>query len=518
VQQRFWSHGRDGCIHQWEFELPAPRNHAASGDDPLGEALDLLGDLLPATQGPHGASVLPAAAAGGSDDDVGDGGGDAWLPRKVRTLRVGFGGFCGMALLGVPGAARGGGREDEAHRVFLAAPAVDSSCVEVYDARAGALLAALTLPAAAAAAACEALLKGTSAEGQWSEESLPGDVMRRPGMLTALALLEDEGVEGGAANEQSAVAPAAEPAPAPVVAPVAARPASAPVAAGGSASGLRAALRESASPNLPTLPLQTPQPMPQPPTPPPPPPPSPPATAGLLVLATFETGAIFVLREARSVVTVAPAGAEGAGVLEPAAAAAADDPPPPTRVAAARDAEVLLCLPLSRYPILSFCVSRDGRRGCAATSGPAAVVFSLERGARAGARLARVLLPAAGASAALALEGAALPAAAGGLAIIGCWDGGVRLVALGGGAAPAGAARAVAWHEGSVFAAAAALLPAEGGGAGAHAQRQLLLTLPNGHASAHEAEGELAAAHPATLLLLATGAKDGRVLLCSTSL
>jgi hypothetical protein len=97
---RFWSHGRDGCIHLWELASAAPAAPAAATTPTTGdvwdEAMALLGDLvLGEGRGLEGGAQQGAPLAHPPRQAE-------WTPRKLQTLRVGFGSFCAASFLLVP--------------------------------------------------------------------------------------------------------------------------------------------------------------------------------------------------------------------------------------------------------------------------------------------------------------------------------------------------------------------------------------------------------------------------------
>lgn len=521
VRGAFWSHGRDGCIHQWRFPEEggaascgtvgaagdAASSSAAIDSDALAlaEALTLLGDVVAAPTQPCG----PRSA-------------QLRVPIKVQTLRVGFGGFCSLALLhrgrdgsfrrdlrgcdagaewseGAPRALPPGRRslhalaaEEDVPRalaveevaphpaasagtLFLAAPSLDCSSVEVWDAWRGERLAVVRVPADAARAAAEALLAGTGASTEWSEDTIAGDLMRRAGAPLCLALIPDPRADVTAEAAVTLVAAAvAAAAPAPSLAEYTNADGSPRHPTAQPSPGQRGALRALLASGGPSA------------APPPAPEPSRddgPA-CGVLVVASFETGAVFVLRPRR---------AEGGDACADAAAACG----------VAVDAEVVLMLPLSRHPILTFALGppnvHGAVRGVAGTAGPLLYTFELDARACSGALLQRIVLPVPGASASAAL---------GGLGFVGCWgDHAVRVVDIrpcGGGSSaeaqgdvpPTALPLAVVpCHQSSVYAVAAAVVDDCGS---------------SGGSSALSVVGR-------PRVLLATGAKDARIVLCMSA-
>ena len=506
----FFSHGRDGCVHAWQWKGAA----ALAGSDGGGGPRDELEEQLAALAG--------AAGGGGS-------GGSAplQLPTRLFTLRVGFGGFCGMSLLAVGGAAaaplqrarrEGGGgggsghhglslreieaREEEEEEVgeanvgageaqpllLAAAPSLDAASIELFDCRgegAGGLVARARMCEADASAATAALLEGTAdarpqlapGEKEEDEGSALADLRKRPGMPTCLALLPASGAgwgcgngSGGGAAPESAAAPAQQtPSPLSIAAAaelVAARftcPDGAPrhpEAPGG--GGLRELLLQGAAVGGVDATPSSPPPLAAAPFP-------------ALVVASFESGSIFVLRA-----VLLDEGEEAAAAAAAEAAEAEHGELPPLPLLPAPPPRALILLPLSRHAILTFSLAGEAPAllGVAATTGPLLYTFSLDLAARTGARLRAILMPSAGASCSAALPPLLAARGEGGARfLVGCWDGCVRLVEAGGGSGAAARCAVVAATGTGVYSVAVGL----GGTAGG--------------------------------LAMAAGAKDGRVLL-----
>ena len=224
----FLSQGRDGCVHVWRWEDAGAR--AAEAEE------DVWAAVRPA------AAAASAAAAGGAREAAlaqlaalaprAEEGAPLAPPRLLRTLRVGFGSFCALAQLGgaaaAPAAAEAEGGEAEGAaraarrapprslqeeelweatapprqplpRLLLAAPALDASDVEVWDAGGcdeggGAPPRLLGLgrvgPEDAARASAALLGPATAAAQPTSSASLVDDLMQRTGAPTCLALLQ----------------------------------------------------------------------------------------------------------------------------------------------------------------------------------------------------------------------------------------------------------------------------------------------------------------------------------------
>ena len=465
----FWSHGRDGCVHGWEWVRGAgagagvrARTDAVNsgrddvdggGGDPddqvTREARELLSDMIVVGPPPamravkmftflvgFGGFCALAALRGGRGRPAGAAGG-AW-PARLTDVDEESGGNC----LGGGGGGGVGGEGDWAEAedaeaedaeaedaeaedaemadvgsgplLLLAAPAVDGAGIEIWDARRHERICIVRLPASAAAAAAADLLRGTPAEGAWA----------------AAADVGEEG--GGGGGGSSAAAGLARPG----------MPTSLSLVYdddGDEEGGARqssSSLSPSSSPPIVVTPPSTDyyanaayenaDGTPRHPRAPggdglrellaasPPPakqstPPAPPVTRPKLPFPALIVAAF----ETGSFFLMAPVGG----------AEAADE----GGVNVGTDGLVLATLRVSKHPLLAMALGPRGGIGVATAAGAIAYVFSLNVRARAGAVLRCVRLPAAGAAAAV------MGGPGGGSALIGGWDGCARVIQGGGG-------------------------------------------------------------------------------------
>ena len=178
----FMSQGRDGCIHAWELSY---------------ERTELVGEsgqhvLVPFQGLPQAAVLRP--------------------PKRVGTLRVGFGGFCCMALLAV--GKEGGWLGEKGDRppplLLLAAPALDDSITDIWSVVSGLSGSSVSPPTPShsyfphakplislrvgeedAARAARALVGEEGGSAGVPESMISQDLMKRAGAPTCVALLHD---------------------------------------------------------------------------------------------------------------------------------------------------------------------------------------------------------------------------------------------------------------------------------------------------------------------------------------
>ena len=453
----FWSHGRDGCVHAWEWTTNVEETSIVGGDDDDddsdNEGTRFLNDLL------NVSSLSPPAL-------------HAPPPRaiKIFTFCVGFGGFCSLVTL--MGGEGGGGRgklEIQKSRVWptrladvaiaeeqyagglteeerdtcsnnngdnntnvnidsgslfiLAAPALDGAGIELWDGRRRERICIIRLPASAAAAAAAYLLKGTPAETAWSggggddgndggdKNSGAAAVLARPGMPTCLALVYDD--ENDDKNTQRCIGQkeAAELQHSAAATPTATVNNSNvdilflyqnsdgtpkhPCAPGG--GGLRELLLNNTAYVAPVTPLL-----------------SIPNTSSILlpfpalIVAAYETGSLFLLAPPNT------------------ATHNNDDDEQASGAHIGTDALVLATLRISRHPLLALAVGPRGGIGVATAAGALAFIFSLNIKERIGTVLRSVRLPASGAAS--AAMGLRLGLRGEQNMLIGGWDGCARVI------------------------------------------------------------------------------------------
>ena len=441
----FWSHGRDGCIHAWEWtnaETTTSSGALVDSDDDdsdnEGTRRQFFNDLMNTVSS---LSLPPPPHA----------------PRamKIFTFCVGFGGFCSLVTL------MGGEREereqcttvqvwpsrladvdiaeeykgelaeerekntcnnnnnngDSKSLFILAAPALDGAGIEIWDGRRRKRICILRLPASAAAAAAAYLLKGPPAETAWSvggdgEDGNEGGgdknsgataVLARPGMPTCLTLVYDDHDN----NTQKHVTVPPELQQSVPVKVVNNTDADADVdvllvyqnsdgtpkhPCAPSGGGLRELLKNSTTayiaPVTPLLPIPKPAitlPFPA------------------LIVAAYETGSLFLLAPNSS-------------------AHNHDD----DDNSGGTDASVLVTLRISRHPLLALALGPRGGIGIATAAGALAFIFSLNIKERIGAVLRSVRLPASGAASAAMGLGLGLRGERN--MLIGGWDGCARVI------------------------------------------------------------------------------------------
>jgi len=269
---RFFSQGRDGCIHEWEWRL----RHGGAGPGTGAEAGDPL-------------AILDECDASHTHESArGDGNPSARsMPVKLSTMRVGFGTFCRahISALALPPTARG---------ALLVAPAIDAAKLEVWSIGGRAdgsvqSVALLSVPEAAARAASMALRRPADAGGD--ELDAPGSILRgmqwQTGMVTCTLLLRWRGPAADPAAARSPAIPAnygREPEAQDATPRARAR------AKGRLSAQLSAAHGQSAPESS-----APPQPL------------SPPTTPiSVLVAASFESGVIYILRGSQGGAETAP--------------------------------------------------------------------------------------------------------------------------------------------------------------------------------------------------------------------
>jgi hypothetical protein len=233
----FWSQGRDGCIHQWSWQ-GMPGISAPAARDSADDVLAFLADLLPPSSSSTSSSSLAATPASAALATVASTS-TVRIPRRIRTLKVGYGNFCRMSVLlgsaqatgakARTGAGTGAGtagaapsvllsrsslhEEDDAEAamasapksVWLLAPAIDSGKLLLYSCsleagaqeeeavqgkRGSRLVSAIAVPREAARAAARALgRKLQGAEEGEEGASMLNQLMNQTGMATHCKLV-----------------------------------------------------------------------------------------------------------------------------------------------------------------------------------------------------------------------------------------------------------------------------------------------------------------------------------------
>ena len=104
---KFWSQGRDGCLHLWEWMV------VIENDNETSLFLDDLIDTLPLGAGNSNSSHSSAVKLATP------------LPNKITTIRTGFGSFCRSDIL------KWKVRDQEI--TYLLSPSVNSAEIEVWE-------------------------------------------------------------------------------------------------------------------------------------------------------------------------------------------------------------------------------------------------------------------------------------------------------------------------------------------------------------------------------------------------